>query len=304
MSRYSPTERIGVNEVEKIVLNELGWIFREQPIEDMGIDAHLERVDKKYPTGKLIAIQIKTGESHFSETKDSFVYYGKLVHLDYWTGHSLPVILVAHFPKNRQTLWVAINESTVERTPKAWKVSIPKSNIFRKAAIDSLSTIFEGTPAQQKQRKLSIDEPLMRHIENGGKVSIALEEWINKSLGRSPIEVFIYDENGNETLSREWFQYYTGHSIQELACALFPWADVIIDSDFYEEYEDENYDDDWRAEIMREIDEDDRNISSGSGALYPYTESAGEVEYYRLELRLNELGKSFLILSNYLTCNK
>ena len=45
MARYSTTERIGVNAVEHIVLHELGWIFREQPIVDMGIDAHIERVD-------------------------------------------------------------------------------------------------------------------------------------------------------------------------------------------------------------------------------------------------------------------
>lgn len=292
MSRYSTTERIGVNKVESIVLSDFEWIFREQPIEDMGIDAHLERVDEKFPTGKLLAIQIKTGESHFNETKDSFVYYGKIVHLDYWSGHSLPVILVAHLPKKNLTLWQVINESTVERTPKGWKVAIPKSNIFDKASKDTLSKMFNGTPSQQKMRKLSIDEPLMRRIENGGKVSLALEEWINKSLGRTPVEVFIYDQLGNETLSKEWFQYYTGYKVKALANALFPWANAVVDVDYYAQYADDEFED------------YDISISGHDhDSIYPYTDAGGEVEYYRLELQLNELGKSFLILSNHLAAS-
>jgi hypothetical protein len=50
MPRYSPTERIGVNATERIVVNDLGWIFREQLVVDQGIDAHIERVDNKEPT--------------------------------------------------------------------------------------------------------------------------------------------------------------------------------------------------------------------------------------------------------------
>jgi hypothetical protein len=63
--RYSPTERIGVSAIEHVVVSELSWIFREQPIVDMGIDAHIELVDETYrPTGQLIGAQIKTGASH------------------------------------------------------------------------------------------------------------------------------------------------------------------------------------------------------------------------------------------------
>lgn len=83
MKRYSTTERIGINTVENIVLHELGWIFREQPIVDMGIDAHVERVDEGDPTGKLIALQVKTGASHFHESGDTYFYYGTFTHLNY-----------------------------------------------------------------------------------------------------------------------------------------------------------------------------------------------------------------------------
>ena len=298
MARYSKTERIGINAVERLVLGELGWIFREQPIADMGIDAHIERVDNGKPTGKLIALQIKTGAGNFKETKDSFIYYGSTTHLDYWTGHSLPVLLIAHLPESGQTLWVHINEAGVTRTKKGWKVEVSKKNLFGKKAHDLLFNLFEGPPGLQRLRKLSIDEPLMRHIANGGKVSLELEDWINKSLGRSPVRVFIHDEGGNETLSQDWAVTYTGYGIKDLAETLFPWSSASVDTEFYEINADN--DEDCSGSLSRAIDEDNGIYwEPQSDAIYPYSESSGEVEHYRLELKLNELGHSFLIVSDY-----
>ena len=59
-------ERIGVSSVEKII-NQMGMIFREQPVDDYGIDAQIEIVENKCATGKLIAVQIKSGNSYFKE---------------------------------------------------------------------------------------------------------------------------------------------------------------------------------------------------------------------------------------------
>jgi hypothetical protein len=52
------------------------------------------------PTGKLIALQIKTGASYFRPKGDDFVFYGELRHLEYWTRHSLPMFLVLHDPSS------------------------------------------------------------------------------------------------------------------------------------------------------------------------------------------------------------
>jgi hypothetical protein len=54
-ARYDPAERLGVAEVGQIVQRDLGWIFREQPVADVGIDAHIEQVEESgFPTGKLL----------------------------------------------------------------------------------------------------------------------------------------------------------------------------------------------------------------------------------------------------------
>lgn len=142
MDRYNKTERIGVAAIEQVTVRDLGWIFREQPI-DVGIDAHVELVLEQ-PTGKLIALQIKTGRSHFLERIDDFVYYIDSVHLKYWLSYSLSVILVAYLPDSNEAFWVPIRRDTVQRSEAdGWKISIPKGNIFGSATRRRLSALFE-----------------------------------------------------------------------------------------------------------------------------------------------------------------
>lgn len=141
MSRYTTTERLGINAVEQIVLRDLQWIFREQPIADMGIDAHIEVVCEGVPTGQLLALQIKTGTSHFRNSGNALTYYGTNIHIDYWRGHSLPVLLVAHLPESDETYWVHVAPPYVEPTNSAWKISIPKSNSLGSASSAALLDI-------------------------------------------------------------------------------------------------------------------------------------------------------------------
>ncbi len=297
MARYNNTERIGVNEVEGRIVKELGWIFREQPIVDMGIDAHMELVSEGQPTGRLVALQIKTGASHFQKTADGYTYYGDLTHLEYWLAHALPVVLVGHIPDTGETVWVQVTADTVTRTKKGWRISIPSKNKLNAEARHELSKVFDGTPAQQKYRRLTLDLPLMRHIESGNKVSIELQDWVNKSLGRTSIEVYLDDERSEEH-SDDSTTYFTGYSIKELAEALFPWAEATVDEDFYEsnsDFERSLHDaDPWEieGEIIPSTDPSD--------SIYPYSEVGGEIELYRLKLELSELGKAFLVVAEHM----
>lgn len=297
MARYTSTERVGVNEVERIIVKELGWIFREQPIVDMGIDAHMELVLEGKPAGQLVGLQIKAGPSHFQKTSDGYTYYGDLTHLDYWLNHSLPVVLVGHVPENGETLWVQVTADAVTRTKKGWRIAIPSKNKLNAEAGNELAKVFDGTPAQQRYRRLTIDLPLMRHIEKGHKVSIELEDWINKSLGRTSIRVFLDDEPSEEH-SDENTTYFIGYSIKRLAEALFPWATAGIDEYFYEtnyEFEDSSCESDsWEKE------DEFQPAADPSDSLYPYSQVGGEVELYRLTLELNELGESFLAVSDFI----
>ena len=70
--RYARTERLGVIETDRIITKEIGWIFRERPIVDVGLDAIIEQSEDGNPKGKFLAVQIKTGKGNFqvSEKKD------------------------------------------------------------------------------------------------------------------------------------------------------------------------------------------------------------------------------------------
>lgn len=123
--RYNPTDRIGVNAVEMAFLK-FGWIFREQAIADMGVDAHVEVCDDGKPLGRLIALQIKSGKSYFKEaTARGWVYRGASTHLNYWLNHSLPVVLVLHDPTVQKTWWETVSDKTVESTGSDWKLTVP-----------------------------------------------------------------------------------------------------------------------------------------------------------------------------------
>ena len=121
----SRTARIGVAGTN-LLFEKLGWIFREQPIEDYGIDAHVEVVESNTATGKLIALQIKSGKSWFKQkTPDGFVFYVNTEHLEYWQEHSLPVMVVLYDNEEEIAYWQAVNSSNVQKTNKGWKLIIP-----------------------------------------------------------------------------------------------------------------------------------------------------------------------------------
>ena len=223
MAEFDPTKRIGVNASERIFLKDFGWIFREQPISDMGIDAHIEVTHDGKPTGKLISLQIKTGSSHFTIDHEKLTYYGKLRHLEYWVNHSLSVILIAHLPDTEETFWALVLSKHIDRTKKAWKIDIPKTQILNSKYKGKLSKLGEGTEEMIKKRKLFIDKPLMDIIQNGGKVSVVFMEWLNKSLNRTPIKIII-TQGGIESTAREWGVAFAGHENEEVMKLIFPWA--------------------------------------------------------------------------------
>jgi hypothetical protein len=91
----SVTGRAGVHQVGLAVERDLRWIFREQPIEDHGIDAQIEIVESSLPTGRLVALQIKSGPTAFRRATDTgWWFYLASEHVEYWSDYSLPVAIV------------------------------------------------------------------------------------------------------------------------------------------------------------------------------------------------------------------
>lgn len=119
-------ERIGVNKVA-LMLSEMGLIFRETSSSDTGIDGQVEEVDEdNNATGRIMAIQIKSGSSYLHENGNSWTFYIDEAHKNYWRLFPIPVMLLVYNPNDKNVYFVdakyALN--TTEKT------DIPKKNVL------------------------------------------------------------------------------------------------------------------------------------------------------------------------------
>lgn len=128
------TERIGVAKVRLIVNEELGWVFREQSEEDYGIDAQIEIRGQTYLTGKLLGVQIKSGDSYFSEINgDKVVFRFDAKHYNYWTNLPFYTIVVLYSPSTKICIWQVIDEATVKITDKGnCRIDLSRFQVFNK----------------------------------------------------------------------------------------------------------------------------------------------------------------------------
>lgn len=197
MADKDPTlERIGVSAIEVIFLNEFGWLFREQAVSDYGVDAQVEVVENNEPTGKLIALQIKTGASYFRPKGSDFVFYGELRHLDYWSRHSLPVFLVLHDPERKLTLWQKVERRLANVTDKGWSIMVPAGNVLDASAKTFIADGIASDDELIRRFNMAFDLDTMEML-NDREVYFEVNEWVNKSLRFRDVGVF-FDEFGKD----------------------------------------------------------------------------------------------------------
>ncbi|UYB40269.1 DUF4365 domain-containing protein [Streptomyces sp. Je 1-4] len=277
---------IGVTQTQLAVEVGLGWLFREQPTEDYGIDAHVEVVDAELVRGRLLALQIKSGSSWFSEQgPGGWWFRPDAEHVQYWINHSLPVAVVLYHPEEECCYWQLVNRETLIETRRgSWKLLVPEAQVLDKSARAALSQAAEGDPYTLRIRELQLARPWMRMLVEGMRLVIDIEEWVNKTSGRGAIALGVDNEDGNDPEQLVSWNVFLGlSSYVEVVPKMFAWANVGQHAETYDnaDYSDYPYDrDDW-------------------GALHPYMNPSGEVDFYRLELTLNELGRAFLLVDQF-----
>lgn len=124
---------------------------------------------------------------------------------------------------------------------------------------------------------------------------VEAQDWVNKTRGQAEFNVICEDTQGTE--SEESFLMYAGvANVHSFVQDVFPWADVGIDEEFYDDHED--------IEPKAVFQDDDEPggyfIVPGErpSGIRPYGGSGGgEVENYRFELSLNEIGRAFATLN-------
>lgn len=257
------TERAGVHAVGGMFTS-LSWAFREQPTSDFGIDAQAEKLDSDgLGTGKLIALQIKSGSSYFKRRGNNYVYYGDDRHRDYWLKHSLPVFIVLHDPASKLTLWQKVEQHLIEEgTNGRWSITIPAKQTLDK----SNETFIENSVAADlpsiRRYRLALDIPLIRQFSENDVSYLHVEEWVNKTLNfRRAAVVFGDDPDAEIDLWLDaWLPAYT---INRFMHVHFPW------------------------------------LSWNEHEYIDTSEGSGEVAVWVLEVQLSEIGRASLVLDDF-----
>lgn len=306
------TERIGVHHVGEIAARNK-WIFREQPIDDVGIDAYMELIE---PTGKskqLLALQIKCGPSWFKEKKDDCIIFRNIKkrQYDYWTMNSLPCIVVLYNPNDGMCVWQKLSFKTIERTKKGkgkgFFVKVPLTQVFLNDLSNRMLLSFTNLPQHITNYNFLLSQKkFMQIIQDGGEIKLHSTEWVNKSSGRGETELIVDDGKSIQKYSYPYWFPYTPYTM--VFPRLFPWANFSADEEFFEE-EDKLF---WReSHCYYDKDRDEWIVVGDTFEEYRRKldpmrsiNHSGEVAEYMMKLSLNELGRSFLNVDKFVTQNQ
>lgn len=302
-----PIDREGVYIVGNKVHRELSWIFREQPVEDYGVDAHIEIKEGVTPTGKLIGVQIKTGPSYFSEVDDNaFVRRLEERHVQYWTRHSLPMILVLVDPDSQRCFWQKLDRETIISTGKGWKVLVPEENILGAESRGPLLSLLTHNYSDALSQ-LQLAYPFMELVEQEESFLLEAERWVNKTSGRTLVRL-LAGKRAEEALIQEWpYLVLPGVEVTTFLREAFPWAELEVDEEFYEPREEEEWqldtgawDNETGSYLFYTEDFEEWKERRGLRGMRPYEAMNSEVEAYRFRVSLNEIGRAYLVLEKHL----
>ena len=306
------TEAIGVYHIAKIATKK-NWMFRHQPVDDVGIDAHIELIEDTGESKQLIALQIKSGASWFKEKKDDSIIFRKINErqYNYWTKNSLPCIVVLYNPEDNICIWQKLTTDTIERTKggkgKGFFVKVPVTQVFLDDSSNEKLLSFTNLPQHIKNYNFLLSQrKFMEIIQNGGEIKLHSSEWVNKSSGRGETELIVDDGKTIQKYSYPYWFPYTPYKM--VFPRLFPWANFSADEEFFEEH-DESL---WRELHCHYDKEDGEWLNVGDTfdefqrKLDPMRsiDHAGEVAEYMMKLSLNDLGKAFLRVDEFVSKNQ
>jgi hypothetical protein len=133
-------EDLGLIEIHKVCI-EMQAIWRPTPCHDLGVDGQiefLEQTDNVISTGKIVAVQVKSGPSYFKTKTETHVkYYPSEKHRRYWQSLNLPIIIVLHCPNTGQTIYANLKSQLDFKSP----ILVPLDQCIHKSVRADLLTL-------------------------------------------------------------------------------------------------------------------------------------------------------------------
>jgi hypothetical protein len=286
-----------------------GLLFREQRSGDTGLNAHLEITEDFPRAGKTIGLQVRSDENtHLEHSARGYICRGEMSHLVYWLQHAVPVVVMIHERKSGQILWEFVSAENIEIEGQEWELVVPYNQIYNAEAVAAISSLPCYSPYLSR---LALDRPWMELIEEGKTVSLEVEEWINQPAARGTLRLCVGGADGAKESIYDWvFQTDADMPYIFRLPALFPWADLSVDEEFYRSkgvldpargaenpVADALLAENW---VMEGRDEKSRDAEAERASVYPWSVEAGEIAHFLIRLSLNDLGKSFLTAERFL----
>lgn len=242
------------------------WLFREQPLHDWGIDAHVEPKSEGRPTGQLLALQIKTGKSWFASKNAQGVRHAiSDWHLQYWLRHQLPVFIVLHDPDQKLTIWQKVDRHLVERSEDHnWFIRVPMSNLLDEKSLAFFKANLANDPTSIRRSHLALDLPLMTAVKRADTAYLTILEMNHKGL----------------SMRGAWLRFDDPHKMD---------ADIVVER-WHPERGIHNY----MARMFPWLD---------YSHIQPLVDSLGmaEGEEHKLKVELNQIGRAFIDLERFYT---
>lgn len=159
------TERKALYETAKY-FTECGWIFREQTVVDLGVDALVETPIDENGKINIFALQIKGGESNFYRKKNFLTFYFSERHYHYWNAitKNYPLLIILQDNNSDKIYWQEYNHNYISKTSKNWKLDIPLKNILNEYSKEIIfNTLFKF---QYTELPISTNSPYAQKKNN------------------------------------------------------------------------------------------------------------------------------------------
>ena len=132
MTKYLKTQataKKGINYIKRVVKSSGCHFFEIRQENDIGLDAIIELYENDIPTGKMFAVQVKSGKSFYTPTKQSCKIPIEK-HRDYWLNHDFPVIGIVYVPALFEAFVVDIKKYLLQN-PTAMVIKYEASEMFK-----------------------------------------------------------------------------------------------------------------------------------------------------------------------------
>ncbi|MBT5019772.1 MAG: DUF4365 domain-containing protein [Planctomicrobium sp.] len=199
------TERIGMG-IAMSAFESQDFAFREQSESDYGIDAHAERIEGEKASGRLLAVQLKSGASYLSETcAEGYVYRTDKKHAEYWLNHSLPVLICLCDTDAKKVFWQVVTSDTAQSTGKGFKFVVPTSQQVELSSVSALRDLLSPVVAADRYTTFKTDD-----TSHGAAKRYSIEVVLNATMSKAEVAAIVRQVT-NEGQKR---RYHRNHLIE------------------------------------------------------------------------------------------